>query len=123
MHGTENLKYNKDISKSQQDREPTYTCLLTYSVEQSPFWEAKQFSSSLGILHILYNLKVHYCIHKCPPPVPILSQLDLVRTPTSHFLKIPLGYIYILEYIPDRVWDACYIRQCKVLNECLVAVI
>jgi len=69
------------------------TYLLTHSMEQSPFWEANRFSASQEIPHILWNPKVHYRSHKCPPPVPILSQLDPVYSPKSLFLKIHLTII------------------------------
>jgi hypothetical protein len=64
-----------------------FTYLLTYCMEQSPSWEANRFAASQEIPRILWNPKVPCCIHKCPPPVPILSQLNPVHTPTSHFWR------------------------------------
>jgi len=66
---------------------------FTYSIEQRTSRENNRFSASQEILHILWNLKVHYRIHKCPPPVPILSQLIPVHTRPSHFLKSHLNII------------------------------
>ena len=64
---------------------------LTHSKEQSTSWEANRFSASQEISLNLWNLNVHFRIHKCSTPVPTVSQLDQFHTPTSHFLKIHLN--------------------------------
>ena len=75
-------------------------CLITYLLTYllTPWSrvllkKTNRFSASQEITHILWNPNVHYRIHKRPPPLPILSQLDLVHTPTSYFLKIHLNII------------------------------
>jgi len=65
--------------------------LLTRSIQRSPSWEANRSSTSQETPRILWKLEVHYSIHKCPPHVSILSQINPAHAATFHFLKIQLN--------------------------------
>ena len=84
-----------------QSRENVYdkyaiilTYLLTYSMVQSPSWEANWFATSQEIPRISRNPKVHYCTHKRPPPVYILGQPNPVHIPSSHLLEFHPNIIH-----------------------------
>ena len=81
------LHYTKEVQ--------TRLCnILTYSMVQSPSWEANWFAASQEIPRISRNPKALYRTHKRPTPVSILGQPNPVHIPTSHLLEIHPNIIH-----------------------------
>jgi hypothetical protein len=62
-------------------------------MDKNPSWEAKRSSDIQEIPRILCKQKVRYRIHKSPPPVPILSLINVVHASPSNSLKIRFNII------------------------------
>ena len=67
---------------------------LTYSMVQSPSWEANWFAASQEIHRISRNPKVNFHTHERLPPVSTLGQPNPVHIHTSHLLEIHPNIIH-----------------------------
>jgi hypothetical protein len=61
---------------------------LTDSTLLSPSREAASRSAPQEFLKISWNPEVHHWVHKSPPPVPILNQMNAVHTISSYLYKM-----------------------------------
>ena len=92
----QNINHGKRISVEElrKTKKTVIIALLTYSMVQSPSWEANWFAASQEIPRISRNPKVHYRTQNRPPPVSILGQPNPVHIPTSHLLEINPNIIH-----------------------------
>jgi hypothetical protein len=63
-------------------------------MELSFSWEASSCAATEELSNILWNPKVHYCVHRSPPLVAILSQTNTAHT--TAYIKINFNIIHHL---------------------------
>ena len=68
-------------------------CIITYSMEQSPAWEANKFSASQEIPPILWNQKVHYRVFTKACHLSLFWARSIQYMPPIPRLKIHLNII------------------------------
>jgi hypothetical protein len=94
---------------------PSYT-LINFT-KQSTSWEADSRLICQEIPYLLWNAKVHYHVHKNPPMVPILSQMNLVHILTPYVFKVHFSIILpSMLSSPKQIFLSGILRVCVYLS-------
>jgi len=64
-------------------------------MEQNLYREANSRSASQEIPHLLWNPKIHCSVHKNPPLIPLLSQMNPVQNFSPYFCKFHANIIIL----------------------------
>jgi hypothetical protein len=72
-------------------------------MELSPSWEVISQAALKIFPSILWNPKVHYCVHKSPSLLPILSQIDQIHVIPSYLSKIHFNFVH-----PSTSWSSLW---------------
>jgi hypothetical protein len=75
---------------------------ITHSLmDLSRSWEAANCAAAQKLPNILWNPKVHYRVHKIPPLVSILNQINPIHTISSYLSKIHFNIVH-----PSTSWSS-----------------
>jgi hypothetical protein len=84
-------------SSSQEESRANYNLAI---------WEVNSELASQEVLRLIWNHNVHHRVHKSPPPVPILSQMNPVNTLQHYFHKI--NFSIILSTLRSSEWSLSF---------------
>jgi hypothetical protein len=81
-------------------------CFSHSLTELSISWEAANCAATQELYSILWNLKFHYRVHKTPPLVPILSQINSIHTIPCYLRSILIWSTHLCLGLPSGLFPS-----------------
>jgi hypothetical protein len=85
-----------------------YNLNLHLLMQLNPSWEAANCAATQELRSSLWDPKVHYRVHKSPPLVPILSQIDSIHTISSYLRSILMLPTHLRLCLPSGLLSSGY---------------